>query len=491
MKPCTLILCVATLLSTGCRSTKSAAPAEPELIPITKTALYDSTSLFYGDFGHYPKSNAAPIGIFDSGTGGLTVMEAILTLDLFNNSTGQEGPDGICDFAQESFIYLADQANMPYGNYSSENKTDFLRELIIKDVLFLMGRRYYANHTAKEASYNKQPVKSIVIACNTATATGLDDVRALLQKSRTGVTALGVIQAGVKGALAQLSKDQSAAIGVMATVGTIKTEGYERAIRNMAADMGFTGTLQVVNQPAMGFAEAVDEEPDFVLRTARQPRANYRGPSLHHPDYPIDVSLLGAYNFDFSNNGMLYQGASGAYTQLQLNAAQNYARYHLLALVEKLRATPNPQPLKVVIMGCTHYPYHKETLRNMLHELRNYQRDGAFPYRELLAEEVVLVDPAQNTAKELYTMLREQNLLAPAGSVTPAGFYITVPNNDLPQVGIETPGRFTYEYKYGREPGTPLEYVKTVPFSTANIDIETQNRFRSFIPVTFSYIDFK
>jgi hypothetical protein len=54
-----------------------------------------------------------PIGVFDSGTGGLTVLEAILTLDAFNNRTGQPGADGIPDFKGEHFQYLADQANMP------------------------------------------------------------------------------------------------------------------------------------------------------------------------------------------------------------------------------------------------------------------------------------------------------------------------------------------------------------------------------------------
>ena len=431
---------------------------------------------------------AAPIGIFDSGTGGLTVMEAIVTLDLFNNATGEEGPDGICDFAGESFIYLADQANMPYGNYASENKTDYLRELIVQDALFLMGRRYYANDTSKYASYDKEPVKAIVIACNTATATGLNDVEDLLEKSQTGIAALGVIYAGAKGALESLCKEESGVIGVMATVGTIKTGGYERAIKEMAKELGYSGVLQVVSQPAMGFAEAVDQEPDFVLRSASQPRINYRGPALNHVDYPIDPNLLHAYHFDFSNNGMLYTKSSGAYTQLQLNAAQNFARYHLLSLVEKLRTMPHPQPLKVLIMGCTHYPYYRETLLTMLQELRRYHINGDFPYRDLIAEEVVLVDPAIHTAKGLYVLLRQQKLLTQRKGGNRASFYITVPNRDLPGVELEGPRRFTYDYKYGREPNSQLEYVKTVPFSSHNIDREVLDRLSVMVPVTFSLI---
>ena len=68
-----------------------------------------------------------PIGVFDSGIGGLTVLEALLTLDAFHNDTLQPGADGTPDFAQERFIYFGDQANMPYGNYSAVNRTDYLR----------------------------------------------------------------------------------------------------------------------------------------------------------------------------------------------------------------------------------------------------------------------------------------------------------------------------------------------------------------------------
>ena len=61
-----------------------------------------------------------PIGVFDSGTGGLTVLEAMLSLDAYNNTNGLPGADGKPDFNSEFFEYLADQANMPYGNYAAE-----------------------------------------------------------------------------------------------------------------------------------------------------------------------------------------------------------------------------------------------------------------------------------------------------------------------------------------------------------------------------------
>jgi hypothetical protein len=61
------------------------------------------------------------IGVFDSGIGGLTVFDAIVNADFFN-TTHENQPDGIKDFDCEQFIYLADQANMPYSNYVEEGK---------------------------------------------------------------------------------------------------------------------------------------------------------------------------------------------------------------------------------------------------------------------------------------------------------------------------------------------------------------------------------
>ena len=65
-----------------------------------------------------------PIGVFDSGTGGLTILQGILTLDAFNNKTGEPGGDRIPDFSNEAFQYPGDPANMPYGNYAVANKAN-------------------------------------------------------------------------------------------------------------------------------------------------------------------------------------------------------------------------------------------------------------------------------------------------------------------------------------------------------------------------------
>ena len=94
---------------------------------------------------------------------------------------------------------------MPYGNYDAEGKSDYLRELVIKDALFLLDDNYYETQYDRESDGIKPRVKIIVIACNTATAYGLKDITSLLEQSNTGVKVIGVINAGVKATLDQLN----------------------------------------------------------------------------------------------------------------------------------------------------------------------------------------------------------------------------------------------------------------------------------------------
>jgi glutamate racemase len=138
-----------------------------------------------------------PIGVFDSGIGGLTVLEEILTVDAFHNETFAPGPDGRPDFEDERFIYFGDQANMPYGNYSAADQTDYLRELILKDALFLLGTRYTI--PGLPPRMDKPPVKALVIACNTATAYGLEDLRKMIAALKLPIFVVGVVEAGARG----------------------------------------------------------------------------------------------------------------------------------------------------------------------------------------------------------------------------------------------------------------------------------------------------
>ena len=205
-----------------------------------------------------------PIGVFDSGIGGLTVLEAILALDAFNNDTLQPGGDGKRDFENERFVYFGDQANMPYGNYPSSGKEDYLRELILKDAIFLLGRRAWTeNGTAPH--FNKPPVKAIVIACNTATAYGLEDIRAAIKKWNIPVIVNGVVEAGARGVSESIRGDRKEAVAVLATVGTCNSQAYPKAITRVVGLAG-KSVPSVVQQGCISLAGAIEGDPPFVIK---------------------------------------------------------------------------------------------------------------------------------------------------------------------------------------------------------------------------------
>jgi glutamate racemase len=133
--------------------------------------------------------NQAPIGIFDSGIGGLTVARAIYDR-----------------LPHEPTIYFGDTARVPYGPKSPETVTRYSLEIL--DWLL------------------KQGVKAVVVACNTSTAHAL---RALQQA--TDVPVLGVIKPGARAAIAS---GDGGPIGVIGTAGTIASDAYRRAINALA-----------------------------------------------------------------------------------------------------------------------------------------------------------------------------------------------------------------------------------------------------------------
>jgi len=128
----------------------------------------------------------APIGVFDSGVGGLTVVRA-LTRRL----------------PREPLLYLGDTARLPYGTKSPETVARYTA----RNVAFLVERG----------------VKAIVVACNSASATALDTLAA-------PVPIWGVIQPGAKAAL---SRSRNRRIGVIATEATILSDAYRRTLLSM------------------------------------------------------------------------------------------------------------------------------------------------------------------------------------------------------------------------------------------------------------------
>lgn len=482
------IVSLFAILSISCGS-KTSQQELPKTIE--QSMLVDSTSFYYLNVDNSIASNASlPIGVFDSGTGGLTVLDELVNFDEHNNDTHSKEKDGMPDFNKEKFIYLADQANMPYGNYYATNKSDLLVEHILKDAQFLLSNKYYADENAKTYNTDKQAVKAIVIACNTATAYGKDSIVSLLNKAKLDIPVIGVIDAGARGALAIFAKDENGSIGVFATVGTIASNGYENTLKKQIGELGYTGDIQIYNHGGHGVAEVVDEEPDYINRTTKTPYANYRGPSIEHEKYKINPALMDVYKFDFSNNKMLCEGsADKGYTVLQINSADNYIRYHLVELMEKLREG-KAQPLKAIILGCTHYPYLTNTINEVLNELYSYKKDGKYYYRDVMSSNIQLINPAVNVAKELHDYLNNKKLFSSANSINDSEFYISVPNKDNKNVVIDSLGRFTYEYKYGRNANEIQEYVKVVPFSKNNVQLEVLKRLENLIPNTFGLITY-
>ncbi len=483
MKNVFLPLIISVLLFAGCGENQQNRHTD-----LYNTIFYETESVFYIDPENYPAENKSlPIGIFDSGTGGLTVMEVILKADLYDNQTGEPGPDGIRDFENENFIYLGDQANMPYGNYAGANKTELLEEHIIKDVQFLMGKNYYETGESENFSVGKNQVKAIVIACNTATAFGKDIIDDFIKMSGTGLSVTGVIGAGCRGALDRIKKDESCTIGVMATAGTVASEGYVKTLNRLIKEGGFSGSINIVQQAGIGLAGAIDGEPGYIMKSAESVRNDYKGPVMGEAPGDIRSNILKRYNFEYNNNELLYSGERENPETLQLNSIQNYISYHLVSLLEKIRNLENPEPLKSIILGCTHYPFYEEIFLEKIEELRNYKEDGEFIYKPFMSDDISLIDPAENTASELFENLRKNKKLSDKRGGS-AEFFISVPNMDNPSICVDIDGRFTWDYKYGRHAGDIQEYVKRIPFNGEIPGKEILERLKLKIPVTWEFI---
>ena len=473
---------------------QSRLTVERKRLSLVELVKEGESELFKVPFARYEENTKAlPIGVFDSGIGGLTVLAAILELDGFNNITGEPGPDGRPDFEHERFVYLGDQANMPYGNYPSEQKVDFLRELILKDVIFLLGQRYWLSATASMPQYDKPPVKAIVIACNTATAYGLETVRTAIQQWDLPVYLVGVVEAGADGAIQALTEPgKGGAVAVLATVGTCRSEGYVRAVTKSAEETGIEPPA-VIQQGCLGLAGAIEGDPSYITSPKAAATADYRGPTVGNKAAPINPALFAQYSFE--NKGLL--GDTDRPTTWRLNSVENYIRYHTTSLVERYSRSGGSEPISTVILGCTHFPYQVDRIEASFGRLHNFRTpDGNEPYKNLIFEQLSFIDPAELTAGHLYESLAGAGLLVSRGYesiLTTDEFYISVPNVSLTDVKPAVSGGFTYEYKYGRAPGNfAVEYVKRVPMSRVNLSHTVRESIKESMPgvwrrlVTFS-----
>ena len=101
-------LAILSLVALLCScNAKTKTDEQVKLTPIMEKALFDKQSRFYANFEQFPaERKLLPIGVFDSGTGGLTVLEVMLSLDKMDNITGELVSDGIPDFSGENFQFL-------------------------------------------------------------------------------------------------------------------------------------------------------------------------------------------------------------------------------------------------------------------------------------------------------------------------------------------------------------------------------------------------
>jgi glutamate racemase len=445
-------------------------------------------SPFYIDFEKYPvERKSFPIGVFDSGTGGLTVLNSILTLDNFNNQTNETGGDGIPDFISERFIYLGDKANMPYGRYDSEGKADFLKELIIKDVRFLLGRKYYQLPTDSLPKTDKKPAKAIVIACNTATAFGYDLIREAMKKWGLDVEVMGIIDAGAGSAAAVLpGNGEGQIIGVMATQGTCASNGYPQAVRKEFTNRFQHNDIGVVQQAGFGLAAAIDGDINYIDPKADRVRGKqvYQGPGLNHPLHPIDLALREEYKFEAGNSLLTGKNSEGDIVEVELNSVVNYIKYYVTHLVVNISKTYPNRELGAVILGCTHYPFFEKQIRDHFIYLKHLNEK----YDKIIPGSIILVDPAEALAVELYNHLKQNKLLCANCSNKDSGFYISVPNPLLAENQVDENGEFPFTYKYGRFINKGFEFVKRVPFSRQWIKEEVLNRIKSKMPDVYKIV---
>ena len=187
-------------------------------------------------------SNTAPIGVFDSGMGGLTVVREMMS-----------------QLPNESIIYFGDTARVPYGPKSPDTVLRYSREI----TAFLKG----------------EGVKALVVACNTATAHALPALR-----REFDMPIVGVIEPGARAAAAVTKTKR---VGVIGTAGTIKSKAYEKEIRKILPD------VEVTAQACALFVPLVEEgwlDSEVTRAVAR----NYLAPIV---SAEVDTLVLGCTHY--------------------------------------------------------------------------------------------------------------------------------------------------------------------------------------------------
>ena len=196
------------------------------------------------------KSSPGPIGIFDSGYGGLTILNGIRQL-----------------LPQYDYLYLGDNARTPYGNRSFEVVYEFTRQAVVK--LFEMGCHL------------------VILGCNTASAKALRSIQQNdLPKLDPGRRVLGIIRptAEIIGLLTN-----SRHVGLFATEGTIRSESYTLEIHKLFPDIHVTGVACPFWVPLVEYNEADSPGADYFVKK--------RVDQLMASDPEIDTVILGCTHY--------------------------------------------------------------------------------------------------------------------------------------------------------------------------------------------------
>ena len=191
-----------------------------------------------------------PIGVFDSGYGGLTILDKIREV-----------------LPEYDYIYLGDNARAPYGTRSFEVVYEFTRQAVNK--LFDMGCHL------------------VILACNTASAKALRSIQMNdLPQIDPARRVLGVIRPTVE-CVGEISKNQH--IGVLATAGTIKSESYPLEIHKLFPEIQVSGTACPMWVSLVENNESQDEGADYFIRKYID--------QLLSTDPQIDTVILGCTHF--------------------------------------------------------------------------------------------------------------------------------------------------------------------------------------------------
>ncbi|ACJ32966.1 Glutamate racemase [Anoxybacillus flavithermus WK1] len=183
-----------------------------------------------------------PIGVIDSGVGGLTVAKEIMR-----------------QLPKEQIVYLGDTARCPYGPRPREEIRQFTWEM----TNYLLG----------------YDIKMLVIACNTATAVALEEIRHTLN-----IPVIGVVHPGARTAL-KITKNYH--IGVIGTIGTVKSGAYEQALKSINSDVKIESLACPKFVPLVESGQFEGEEAKQIVAESLEP----------FKDRPIDTLILGCTHY--------------------------------------------------------------------------------------------------------------------------------------------------------------------------------------------------